>query len=497
MQKLGECLGLGVEALRAAFGVGERAAGDIERLPGGGMRRLGAQCGRFRLGDGGLRLFGGERERGEIGMTGSRRIERGEFRLDRGGLVCEPGKAVVVFADNAVERVAAGGEVGERAGKFAEGLFGGGQDGVGFGHAGIGTGALLRIGVDVLLESVLFLGEPAECGLGVGRELALALDVGRKLHQPPVEFRHAFARARFLALERLTRDDEPLQPGRGCGLGFAQRRQFGRRQRLAGRGFGLRPGAFGDDAHRQVLGVLGFGQFGVRRDPAQVEQGRFGAANLPGDVAIAHGLARLCLQCRDLRAELIDHVFEPQQVLLGCAQPQFGLVTPRMQTGNAGGFFQHAPALLGLGLDDLADAALMHERGRARAGRSVGQQNLHVARPHFAAVDPIGRALLALDPPRHVEALVLVELGGRLARAVVDVHRDFGVVARRPDVGAGEDHVLHVGGAQRLVRGLPHDPAQRLDEIRLAAAVRPDHAGEARLDQEIGRLDERLKAEQA
>jgi hypothetical protein len=64
-------------------------------------------------------------------------------------------------------------------------------------------------------------------------------------------------------------------------------------------------------------------------------------------------------------------------------------------------------------------------------------------------------------------------------------------------VGAGKDHVVHVGGAQGFVRGLAHDPAQRFDEVRLAAAVRPDHAGEARLDQKIGRLDEGLEAEQA
>ena len=92
-----------------------------------------------------------------------------------------------------------------------------------------------------------------------------------------------------------------------------------------------------------------------------------------------------------------------------------------VQAGNAGGFFEHAAALLGLGLDDLADAALVHQRGRARAGRGVGEQDLHVAGAHLAAVDAVGGARLALDPARDVEGLVLVELGRRLARAVVDL----------------------------------------------------------------------------
>src|SRR5262249_46127615 len=115
----------------------------------------------------------------------------------------------------------------------------------------------------------------------------------------------------------------------------------------------------------------------------------------------------------------------------------------------------------------------------------------------LAAVDAVGGALVALDPPRDVERLMLVELGRRLALLVVHLDPDLGIVAPGSAVGAGEDHVVHVGGAQRLVRGLAPDPAQRLDQVRLAATVGPDHAGEPGLDQEVGRLDEGFEAEQA
>ena len=53
----------------------------------------------------------------------------------------------------------------------------------------------------------------------------LALDVVGELHEPPVELGHALLGALLLALERLARDQQPLQRGGGLRLGFAQRRQ--------------------------------------------------------------------------------------------------------------------------------------------------------------------------------------------------------------------------------------------------------------------------------
>ena len=168
-----------------------------------------------------------------------------------------------------------------------------------------------------------------------------------------------------------------------------------------------------------------------------------------------------------------------------------------MQAGDAGGVFQHAAALLGFRLNDLADLALVNQRRRTRAGRGIGEQDLDVAGAHVAAVDPVDGTRLALDPARDLQHLAVVDGGRRRAIGIVDRHHHFGMVARRAVAGTGEDHRVHVGGAQRFVRGFAHRPAQRLDQIGFAAAVRPDHAGQARLDHEVGGFNERLETMEA
>ena len=100
---------------------------------------------------------------------------------------------------------------------------------------------------------------------------------------------------------------------------------------------------------------------------------------------------------------------------------------------------------------------------------------------------------------RRVTSIVscVVEGGGRAAVGIVEQEADLGDVARGPLAGAGEDDVVHPRAAHRLERALAHHPAQGLDEVRLAAAVRADDAGQARLDLELGGVAEALEAGQA
>ena len=220
-------------------------------------------------------------------------------------------------------------------------------------------------------------------------------------------------------------------------------------------------------------------------------------ADIGGQLLEAVGLAGLALQALDLAFELGGDVFQPLEIGLGGAQPEFRLVAARMQAGNAGGLFQQLPTRLGLGLDQLADAALADHGGRAGACGGIGKEKLDVFGAGFLAVDTVDRSIAAFDAARDLDLVGIVEGGGRGAVGIVEIEADFRRVAGGAIAGAGEDDVVHAGRAHVLVGVLAHDPAEGLDEVRLAAAIRSDNAGQAALDDEFGGFDEGLEADEA
>src|SRR4030095_7904139 len=174
-----------------------------------------------------------------------------------------------------------------------------------------------------------------------------------------------------------------------------------------------------------------------------------------------------------------------------------GLVPARMQAGDAGGFFEQRAAVGRLGGDDGADAAPAHHRGRMRAGRGIGEQQLHVLGAVIQPIDAISGTLAPLDLTADGQLFVFVELRRNLAVGIVEEQRHLGDVARRPGAGAGKDDVVHLAAAHALGGGFAHHPAQRFDQVRLAAAVGADDARHAGLDHQVGLVDERLEAGEA
>src|SRR5690606_7625456 len=81
-----------------------------------------------------------------------------------------------------------------------------------------------------------------------------------------------------------------------------------------------------------------------------------------------------------------------------------------------------------------------------------------------------------------------------LAVAVVEHQLDRGRAHRPAAAGAVEYDVGHRVAAQVACRQLAHDPAHGIDDVGLAAAVGPDHAGQVGGERHGGGLDEGLEA---
>ena len=335
--------------------------------------------------------------------------------------------------------------------------------------------------------------EPRACGLRILERapaiLEIALQLGIERAQPgPVG-----GQARRLVADRPPALAEPRQLGREGRFALAQAIELRRGPIARGAGFAQALRAHGDGRAALPQDRLGGGQLAAREAPAADQQRRLDLAMRRAQLPIALGFARLLAQVAMLLAERDQQILDPEQIVLGRLELELGLVAPGLQAADPGGFLEQPPALGRLGVDQRADLALADDRGAARAGGGIREQHLDVARPQLPAVHPEHRAGAAADPPGQLELVDLPEPRHHEGRAA-QMELDLGEIERRPRGGAGEDHVVHLAAAQPARRGLAHDPAQRVDQIRLAAAVGPDDAGQARLDQQLGRVPERLEA---
>ena len=488
---------LGAQGGKRFLGRDQRGAGEgvlVPRLRGLGLGVLGALA---RFIEAGL---------GEPGFTGAvlrRWLGRGgelaAFFLDglRAGLQPAPAgvQGFKPFVGAGAQSFGLGGDPGD-PGKLG---FQSRHRAFGFGHCLV-RGSFVILVVAMLVRGRMpgrFLIEPDDRRAGFIDQRALAHDIALGLLEAHLVLIAGLGDLRFFGVERFAGQGQALQLGRGGGFGLAQLGQ------LVGR-LGLPCGARGGLPGKRCdlglgAGQRGFGGFQLarRRAPAQMQQDCLGAADLPTDIAVALGLAGLALEPLHLTFEGDDDIVEPGQVVLGPAQAQLGLVTARVKPGDPGRLFEQQAALGRLGVDQRADAALADDRRRTRAGRDIGEKKLDVAGPGVDPVDPVVRSLAALDPPCDLDLRSVVVLGRRRALGIVERNDHLGDIARTPLGGAVEDHVVHFAAAHGLGRALAHGPAQRLEQVRLAAAIGPDDAGHPGLDGQLGRIDERFEPRDA
>src|SRR5690606_33081242 len=105
----------------------------------------------------------------------------------------------------------------------------------------------------------------------------------------------------------------------------------------------------------------------------------------------------LALQGFKLLADFLAQVAEAVEVLAGVADAGLGLLAALLVLGDAGGLLQIDAQVLGPGLDDLADHALLDDRVAARPQTGAEEQVGDVAPAALAPVEVVLAGAIATD----------------------------------------------------------------------------------------------------
>ena len=173
---------------------------------------------------------------------------------------------------------------------------------------------------------------------------------------------------------------------------------------------------------------------------------------------------------------------------------QLGAMAARLEAAEPGRLLDQRAPLLRLRREDRLDLALADDRVHALAEPEVGEQLDEVEPPHGGLVDEVLALAAAVEPPRDRELGVLD--GGPVAVVVVEEQLDLAEVGRPAVRRAGEEHVVGLLGAQLVRAERAGRPADRVGDVRLAGAVRPDDHADARLEAHLDRIREGLEATQ-
>src|SRR6267143_977420 len=255
------------------------------------------------------------------------------------------------------------------------------------------------------------------------------------------------------------------------------------------------------------LGVLclelvgGFGHF--ERLPLALRRG-VAPARMPKQVLlelqfrvvflVARRHRGLRLELLQLRGKLDADVGDAREIVARVGEAVLGLAAAFLVLRDAGRLLEEHAQLLGLRLDDARDHPLLDDRVGPRAEAGAEEHVGDVAAPDVRAVDGVARLAVALQDALHGDLRVLRPLPGGAPLSVVEDQLDRRTRERRAVHRAVEDDVLHRVAAQRRGARLAKHPAHGVDDVGLAAAVRPDHADQLPRHMYRGGIDEGLEA---
>ena len=274
--------------------------------------------------------------------------------------------------------------------------------------------------------------------------------------------------------------------------------------------------------------------------------------------AVAPRLGRLALQRAALLFDLEHDVVDAGQVLLRRFELELRGAAAALVFRDAGGFLDQLPPIGGPGAENLANLALLDDRIALDANAGVHQQVLHVLQAAGLSVDQVLALARSVEPAhqldvanderrivlqqpdggpgkdalrrdlrvrdrRHLDGVpvpVAVAVAVRTVAVAIAMTVAIGFVAAvatrglpghsRGDaaqleadfrgaggparIAAAENDVLHPVAAQALGALLAEHPGERIDDVALAAAVRPNDGGDSGVEGELRPIRKALEA---
>jgi len=196
----------------------------------------------------------------------------------------------------------------------------------------------------------------------------------------------------------------------------------------------------------------------------------------------------------ELALDLPKDVVEAREILFGRLHLADGRFLAALVLGNAGRLLNELPPVLRLRLDKGGNAVLLDQRIGPGADTRTHEEFTDVQKAAGNLVD----AVLAFAVPEQAAGdLHLAERGIGLRKSGPIGGQDHGDLCHADGGGfhgSVEDDVVHLLAAQCLDPLFPHDPADGVDDIALAAAVGTDDGADPFSEVENDTVAERLKS---
>ena len=245
----------------------------------------------------------------------------------------------------------------------------------------------------------------------------------------------------------------------------------------------------------RVTALLRFGAARARLGEVELRDPCAQPCDLGAELLRALGGRRLQRQRAQALAHLVLDVARTLDLNGDASELELGTMPPALELPEPGRLLHERTPVLGPRGEDLLDLSLADDRVHRRAEPDVGEDLDQVGSPHGGPVDEV-LAFRATDKPARDRHLREVEVGPD-AVLVVEDELDLAVLRGLAIPASRKEDVVRLLRTKLGRRQGAGRPDNRIGDVRLPRAVRPDDDGDARLEVDLERVRERLEAADA